>query len=199
MNPCRHFVLRVSLTTLALLAGCTGVSKYMRLAPPGATYRPEDHQSLVIFMRPSSNEPVFQSSVFELTPTEDKLVGIVSVQKKVAYVTTAGEHTFMVIGEHADFLKARLDAGKTYYVLITPQQGTRKVRFTFTPVRGSDLRTDSFKRSVEDCAYVENTPSSYDWARHNAPSIQSKKRLSLPEWEHKRDVEKSALTPEDGI
>jgi len=137
--------------------------------------------------------------VFELTPTEDKLVGILSERTKVAYVTSPGEHTFMALGYRANFLKARLDGGKTYYVLLKPYLEAVKPDYTLMPVKGKDLAADRFKKSVEDCAYVENTPSSHDWAQHNAKSIEAKKRISLPKWEHLPDAEKAALAPEDGI
>ena len=200
MNPSRHLVLSVLVMGLALLNGCGGaVSKYMRLAAPGTDYRPDNHQAVVIFLRLPEDYPGYHTSVFELTPTEDKLVGILSERTKVAYVTSPGEHTFMALGYRANFLKARLDAGKTYYVLLKPYLEAVKPDYTLMPVKGKDLAVDRFKKSVEDCAYVENTPSSYDWAQHNAKSIESKKRISLPKWERLPDAEKPALAPEDGI
>jgi hypothetical protein len=199
MNSHRHLVVPVLLASLALLAGCTGMSRHMRPAPAGTVYRPESNQSLVIFMRPSPEDRQFQSSVFEITPTEDKLVGIVSAQTKVAYITTPGEHTFLLIGRYADFMKARLEAGKTYYALVKPEAGSLKTRFAFAPVKGYDLRSDTFKKWVEGCTYVENTPSAYSWAKASTSSIQSKKRTFLPEWEKKPDAEKPALAPEDGM
>ena len=200
MNSRRIFVLPIVLIGLVLLNGCGGgMSKYMRLAPPGTDYRPDNHQAVVIFLRPPADYPGYHTSVFELTPTEDKLVGILSERTKVAYVTSPGEHTFMALGYRANFLKARLDGGKTYYVLLKPYFEAVKPDYTLMPVKGKDLAADIFKKSVEDCAYVENTPSSHDWAQHNAKSIEAKKRISWPEWERKPDAEKPALAPEDGI
>ena len=194
----RLFVLPIVLIGLELLAGCV-MSKHMRLAPPGTTYRPDNHQSVVIFLRPPSDYPQYQVSVFELTPTEDKLVGIVSDQTKVAYVTAPGEHAFMAIGQHASFLKARLDAGKTYFVLLKPYLEVGKPDYALMPMRSNDLVADTFKKSLENCAYVENTRSAYDWAQHNAKSIESKKRTSWSKWERMPDAGKPALAPEDGI
>lgn len=200
MNPSRHLVLSILLIGLALLNGCgSAISKYMRLAPPGTDYRPDNHQAVVIFIRPPAEYPGNHASVFELTPTEDKLVGILSERTKVAYVTSPGEHTFMALGYRANFLKARLDAGKTYYVLLKPYFEAVKPDHTLMPVKGKDLTADRFKKSVEDCAYVEKTPSSHDWAQHNAQSIEAKKRISWPKWESMPEVEKPALAPEDGM
>ena len=199
MNPSRHLVLSILVIGLALLNGCGGrMSKYMRLAPPGTDFRPGDHQAVVIFLRPPADYPGHYSTVIELTPMEDKLVGILSERTKVAYVTSPGEHTFMTLGYRANFLKARLDAGKTYYVLLKPYLEAVKPDYTLMPVKGKDLAADRFKRSVEDCAYVENTPSSYDWAQHNAKSIEAKKRISWPKWERMPDAARPALAPEDG-
>lgn len=198
-NVHRHLVLPFVLIGFVLLLGCSNVSRYMRLVPPGTMYRPGSQESLVIFLRPSPEDPQFQSSVFEVAPGEDKLVGIVSVQTKVAYITTPGEHIFMSIGMGAEFLKTQLDAGKTYYVLIAPVRATWKDQFILTPVKSNEGNTDKFKKSVETCAYVENTRSAYDWAQHNAKSIESKKRISWSKWERMSDAGKPALAPEDGI
>jgi hypothetical protein len=200
MNSSRHLVLSILLIGLVLLNGCGGgMSKYMRLAPPGTDYRPGDHQAVVIFLRLPADYPGHHSSVFELTPMEDKLVGILSEGTKVAYVTSPGEHTFMALGYRANFLKARLDGGKTYYVLLTPYFEAVKPDYTLMPAKGKDLAADRFKKSVEGCAYVENTPSSYDWAQHNATSIEAKKRISLPKWERLPDAGRPVLAPEDGV
>ena len=51
-------------------------------------------------------------------------IGILSGKTKVAHLTEPGEKLFMVIGENADFMKATLEAGKTYYALKTEKPVT---------------------------------------------------------------------------
>jgi len=200
-NSRRSPMLLVLLIGVALLVGCSHRSRLMQQAPAGTSYRPESQQSLVIFVRLPTEYLQYHSSVFDLTPTEDKLVGILSDRTKVAYLTTPGEHTFMlvVMGHSSDFMKARLEAGKTYYVLLSPNKEIRRPPVTFAPVKGKDLHSEGVTKWVEGSAYLENTPASYDWAKTTASSIQSKKRAALPDWERQPEAGKSALAPEDGM
>ena len=131
---------------LALMPGCT-VSKYMREVQTGTVYAPGSDRALVIFLRPSVEENTYGASVFEATSTEDQLVGILNARNKVAYLTSPGEHIFMSIGQGAEFLKARLDPGKTYYVEITPVRADWKDQFLLRPVKRAEASGPAFKRS----------------------------------------------------
>jgi hypothetical protein len=201
MTSARRSGFLILLIGFALLVGCTRGSRHMRPAPADAAYRPESHQALVVFVRPFSEYSQNQVSIFELASPEDELVGILAVRAKAAYLTTPGEHTFMLVmaGWDAGFMRARLDAGKTYYVLLEP--GTEKSRLviTFAPVKGKDLRSERVVKAVEGSVYVENTPAAQGWAKSNARSIQGKKRAALPGWERLSEAEKLSLAPEDGM
>ncbi len=182
-----------------VLAGCAGSSKYMKLAPDNSSYIPAGNQSLVVFMRPATLGFAIQSSVFDISTGDNKLVGIVSAKKKIAYRTNPGEHMFMVIGESADFMKADLEVGKTYYALVTPRMGAWKARFSLCPVQKKELTSDKFEDWVNSCEYVENTESSYNWATKNAPSIEVKKEKYLKKWDKKPESKKPILNPGDGL
>lgn len=199
----RHF-LSHCLTWLLLLAsaalsGC--VSSAMRpVAPEQASYVPSADSAVVIFLRPSTLGYAIQSSVFDLAPAGDQFVGIVSSTTKVAYVTTPGEHLFMVIGENADFMKATLAPGKTYYALVTPRFGWVKARFSLEPIRATQLDTAEFRSWDDDTEFIENTDASRQWAAENWASIQSKKDDYIRKWNSKPQNERDeqTLNPDDG-
>lgn len=196
----RNSRLLVIMIIALFVSGCAGSSSYMKLVPEHVTsYAPEVNQSLVIFMRPSGMAYAIQCSVFDITGGENEFVGIVSAKKKVAYQTYPGEHMFMVVGESADFMKAYLEAGKTYYALVTPRMGVWKARFSLNPIHKEELTSDKFDKWVTGCKYVENTEASYDWARGNAPSIQSKKKKYIEKFDEKPDSKKAVLNAEDGL
>ena len=196
----RNSRLLVIMIIALFVSGCAGSSRYMKLVPEHeSSYTPGGGRSLVIFMRPSGFAFAIQSSVFDITTGENKLVGIVSAKKKVAYQTDPGEHMFMVIGESADFMKADLQAGKTYYALVTPRMGAWKARFSLKPVHKDDLASGKAKKWESSCKPVQNTDASYDWARKNAPSIQSKKETFIKKWDEKPDSGKPMLNAEDGF
>ncbi|MEW5802673.1 MAG: hypothetical protein AB1847_11295 [bacterium] len=195
-----YFRFIVVMIIALFFAGCAGSSKYMKLVPDYDTsHLPGDNKSLVVFMRPSGMAYAIQSSVFDATEGEDKLVGIVPAKKMVAYETDPGEHLFMVVGESADFMKADLESGKTYYALVTPRMGAWKARFSLYPVHKDELSSDKFKDWQRGCEYVENTDSSYNWARQNSRSIQAKKEKYLKAWNEKSGSNQPVLYPDDGL
>lgn len=188
----------ISILALAV-NGCT--SKYMKPTGPDAAarYAPSIDKAAIIFMRPSSLGGAIQSSVFDVTSSDNVLVGIVSHKTKVAYRVSPGEHLFMVVGESADFMKADLESGKTYYALVTPRIGVWKARFSLKPVHKNEISSDDFKDWNTSCEFVENTEASYQWARDNMPSIQEKRTTYFEKWMNKPETERPLLDKEDGI
>ncbi len=55
----------------------------------------------------------------------------------------------MVVSEAADFAKADVEAGKTYYVLVTPRMGWWKARFSLRPLMREQLDGKDFAEGSE--------------------------------------------------
>ncbi len=183
-----------------LSTGCA--SSRMKPVPEAqAPYVLAASESQIVFMRPSFLGGAVQSSVFDVTDNKDELIGIVSAGTKVRYVTQPGEHLFMVIGESADFMRAYVDPGKTYYALVTPRMGFWKARFSLKPVRRDELDGETFKGWDKSTSFVENTEQSRQWARENRHSISTKKAEYLQKWAAKSPADKAevTLTVNDGI
>ena len=182
-----------------LLTGCAGTVKNMRESADGsiATTQQKD-KSMVVFIRPSGLGFAVQSSVFALKNDQPQLVGIVAAKTKVAYHVDPGKHTFMVLGETAEFMTADLLPNKTYYAYVSPRMGMWKARFVLEPKHKADLENAEFKTDLTDCRWVEVSPESNQWMTENLTSIQSKKAEYYPEWLKKPDAEKDGLRPEDG-
>ena len=186
-----------SLLPLLLLAGCAGPISHMRemsegetppLVPPG--------KAVVVFMRPSGLGYAIASSVYELRRDGDVFVAIVPAKRKVAYVADPGPTRFMVVSEAADFMAAELEAGKTYYALVTPRMGVWKARFSLRPLTAQDLGGVQFREWETECRWIDNTPASYAWAKEHWSDIQSKKVDYLQKWEPRTD--KPTLRASDG-
>lgn len=185
-------------TVLFLLSGCAGSSSHMKEVSANAVnIAPSGQEAAIVFMRPSGLGFAINSSVFDIEGDTNTFVGIVSAKRKIVYTTSPGQHMFMVIGESADFMQADLQAGKTYYALVTPRMGAWKARFSLKPVSKTELSSPEFKEWTDSCTYTENTDSSYYWAKDNAPSIQAKKIDYLPKWQGKSDADKPFLKAED--
>jgi len=172
----------------------------MKLAPADAYYGPDPGKALIVFMRPSGMAYAIDTGVIENLPNKNKMVGIVSAKKKVAYSVNPGEHLFMVVGEAADFLDAHIDGGKTYYVVVAARAGVWKARFSLIPVRHNDLASRKLAGWKNGTRYVENTERSLQWEKDNHADIESKRIKYYKKWMRKSEAarEKATLFAEDG-
>ena len=108
--------LLVSALFLLLLSGCQ--STLMEPSANQAQTNAGVGQSQVVFIRSAFLAKAIQASVYDITSGTPEFIGIVSNDTKVSYMTSPGEHMFMVVGESADFLKATVLEGKTYYTVV---------------------------------------------------------------------------------
>jgi len=183
------------------LAACAGPGSMMQVTAPQEAPAVKADEALVVFMRSSFVGSAISASVFDVTGSgEPKFIGIVNNGTKVGYPVKAGEHTFMVVSEAADFLQAKVAAGRTYYAMVTPRMGVWKARFSFRPVRGSELGGSEFAGWNSGTQYVSNTPQSRIWAASNAADISQKRTSYWSAWSSKPADERAAQTlhPEDG-
>lgn len=200
MNRYRRTRAVIGVLSLLLLGGCAGTMKHMQaVAPEAVREAPSPGKSMVVFMRPSTFGFAVQSSVFDATGEgEPDLVGLVAAKKKVAYETEPGKRLFMTIGESADFMHADLEAGKTYYALVTPRMGAWKARFSLKPVKAGELGSDQFNDWSDACEWVEKSDTSDSWAQANMASIVGKQNKYYPAWLQKPGDEQPRLEPGDG-
>ena len=163
-----------------------------------ATYDVGADEAMVIFMRPSGMGFAIQSTVFEVGPDGEEFIGVVPAKKKVIYRTKPGKHTFMVVGESADFMRAELEAGKKYYGVVIPRMGVWKARFSLGAVH-HDIEPQKLKDWATGCSLVENTPDAYTWAERNANDIHKKHKSYYEKWQKKAEKDKPTLNPDDGF
>jgi hypothetical protein len=186
------------IAALAVALGACGGAAQMIPAGEAPAIRPGE--ALVVFMRASNFGGLVASSVFDVTTAETKFIGIVYPGNKFAHAVPAGEHTFMVVGESADFMRATLVAGRTYHALVTPRVGVWKARFSFRPVRQAELDGAEFAGWDSATHFVSNSPASLNWAMQNAADVNSKRAQYWPEWLSKPPHQQlsQTLNAEDG-
>jgi hypothetical protein len=144
------------------------------------TLAPKPDHALLVLLRSTMRGFAISASVFDVTGEETKFIGIVRNGTKLVYDLTPGEHILMVISESADFMKVTVEAGKTYYALVTPRMGAMKARFSFRPLRQTDLTGSDFSKWDAKTELVENTPESEAWAVKNASDINRKRQKYWP-------------------
>jgi hypothetical protein len=177
-------------------AACAGAVKNMR-AVDYVNTAVGPNEAVVIFLRPSGMGFGVQSSVFEISDNRAAtLVGIVAAKKKLAYRTTPGPHTFMIVGESADFMYADLQPGRTYHAIAQVRMGVWKARFSLQPVHAWDR--GSLAGYLADSSWVETTQDSLRWAQENAADIEDKRAEYYVKWMQKPPADRPMLHPDDG-
>lgn len=190
----------LSILIMLVLSGCSGSVSNMQVANPGEKITPpKEGSAKIVFLRPSSFGFAIQSSVFEIKNNRPEIVGIIAAKKKMSYELMPGKHTFMVVGESADFMNAELEANKTYYALVTPRMGLWKARFSLAPVSSIEYNTPEFTKSLDECELVVPNLSTKTWAQNNFDSVQSKYTEYYQKWMEKDVNSRPLLSISDGI
>lgn len=191
------FWLRVALLLAALvLSACGGVkSSHMSRAERGI--EPGADKAVIVFLRPSGYGGGVQSSVYDVSKGQE-FVGIVSAGTKVAHAVTPGKYLFMVIGENADFMDAEVEAGKTYYVLVSPRTGFFKARFSLLPIHSDSaakysVQSERFAAWQRDTYWVEPGASAQQWYAGAKKSVDQKRITYLRKWRARSAADKAEL------
>ncbi|MFH6568712.1 MULTISPECIES: hypothetical protein [Pseudomonas] len=199
----RAFYIFTLLGTL-LLAGCA--SNPMDPVADQTIPAAAPDKAQVVFMRDAYTGKAIVSSLYDVTDGKTQFIGVMANGTKIAYPTTPGKHTFMVVSEAADFMEADLVAGKTYYALVTPRMGLWKARFSLWPISNDpeaahSLKSKNFKGWVEDTDLVTNSPKSLAWYERVKASIEKKRAEYWPVWQEKSAdaVAERTLKPSDGL
>lgn len=175
-------------------SGCTIMTSHMTpVLESQKELKPQPDKALVVFMRPSIFGGAIQSTIYD----DQKYIGTVSANTKVAYQATPGEHLFMVIGESADFMRATLKAGYTYYARVAARMGLWKARFSFIPYNGEESE-DTLQEWLKDTKLVKVNSAGLNWAVANRSSITSKHDEYLQDWNSKAEEDKQTLHTSSG-
>jgi len=176
---------------VVFLAACAGTTTMVKSGGPPAI---KPNEATVIFMRSSFVGSAVAASVFDVSQPGTRFVGVVENGMKLAYVVPPGDHTFMVVSEAADFMKATLLPGKTYYALITPRMGAWKARFSFRPLRQPDLAGADFADWDKNTHWVETGAEAVAWADRNAADVAQKRARYWAEWSSKDIDQRNSQT-----
>ena len=157
-------------------------------------------QAQIVFMRSTFVARALRASVFDVTTEEPVFVGDVPNGARFVHRVAPGEHLFMFFGyESADFLRAEVEAGRTYWVMVTPFPGVITYRFSFRPIRGEatgpfSVHSADFAEWVGATEIVENTPESLDWSDAEMAKVARMRARFWPEWSGKPARQRDSQT-----
>lgn len=179
---------------LAVLAGGCAAPNMNLSDPAVAEVVPGSDKALVYFLRPKELGFKIHAAVYD----GDNFVGFVPYGQKLPYLADPGEHMFMVVSEAADFMKADLLPGKTYYAQVVPRMGSWRARFSLWPVTKEHLATESVRKWINEAHLIQNKEDAYQWAETNKNSVMKKKNAYFAKWQTKSSDKQPYLAPGDG-
>ena len=178
-----------------VLNACITAKPNMEYSIPSKAMSPSSDKALLVFVRPQQLGFSANASIYD----GDKFVGIIPFDHKLGYLAEPGEHLFMVVSEAADFMKANLEAGKTYYVEVTPRMGVWGARFSLRPILPVTISTAEQKEWLGKGPFVQNTLEAYAYAKENKTSDMEKKQAYLVKWQSKSEFNKPSLGEKHAI
>jgi hypothetical protein len=197
----------LSLCAVALFAGCSPLSSAMVKAGPNDAPKPAANEAVVYFMRPSIHGAGVRAAVFRFDGNTEQLLGSLGTSDKMVSIVPAGNQTFMVTdpyGAHGGFMKAELEAGRTYHVVVTPA-GWPLIFFELHPVKSdpsSDFpaQRENVKRWMADPSANTLGPGAAEATKAIGAQASEFRKQRYEGWLNSPEgqSEKNMLKPTDG-
>lgn len=162
---------------------------------------PKPGMALIVFVHQLTIVNQIPANIFDVSTERTEFIGSLKNFDKCCYDVAPGPHVFMVVGESADFMKANLKAGRVYYATINTRLGAFKERYSFRPLRRSDLTSDRYAGWIAKSSLIEKKPAGDRWAKRRARSIEKKRARYWEAWCKLSPELRHSMTlyPEDGV
>ncbi len=146
----RSVMVRVFL--LAVIVGVLPACASSMMMRTEEVVKPGPDYAVVNFLRPSSYGGAIKFGVWD----KENFIGILTPKNYIQYKAAPGEHIFMARAENWAVIKAKVEAGKTYYILGAPRMGVWKARVALEVVRPGDKRIDKW---MDSCTPITVDPA----------------------------------------
>lgn len=184
---------------VSFLAGCGTITtnEYMKVTTDASQLKPAEGKALIIFQRErSAIARIYSANLWDLTNKKSpEIIGHMDSGMKVAYQVPAGNYQFVnTLTGAAQLMKAKVKAGKTYFVELQMSVGDGLV---FRPVKaGQDNHISMENITLPDAQLKQ-------WAKRteNVNSALNTLNKALVNWNKLSEDEKrqSTMSPEDGV
>lgn len=196
----KSFLKLFGLLAIVVLSGCTATGKYTTpLVQTNQVVKAD--KAAIVFFRASNYGGAITSPLVQVEEDgSSSLVGIIGPKEKMIKYVEPGEHTFMIIGENADFMKANVEAGKIYYSIIRPRLGFWKARFSLTPFKEQPEHQDyniagkNLPKWLNECSYTEPNEAAFTWHKGKTSELKELYNKYYPAWKQKAVAKRDAAT-----
>jgi len=194
----------ILIALVLVFSACSSSASIMNKAPDQNISKPNKKMAQIVFMRNSFVAGAITAELFEISKGKIRFIGALPNGKKIVHQTTPGKKVYMAYGTAADFMKANVVAGKTYYSIVRPNWGTGG--FAPTPIRTNksaeyNTSSDDFKNWVEGTELITaDKTKALAWFKENKENI---KKIYKDYWarfkqKSKQEVAERTLTANDG-
>jgi hypothetical protein len=197
LKPLRRIAMTFALLmSLLALLGCAASATGMR-PQTAASYTPREGMATVIFLRDSR---LGSKINFPIVDQRRAFIGNVRGGQHAIAQVPAGQHTFYVIAENVEPLRATLEAGRTYLIVTRPRMGWGKARVTVQPVSAASFAALREQLS-ETTAMVPDEASAGSWLEQNRSSVEGRIAAAEKAWSEADAAWRKShtLALEDGV
>lgn len=181
-----------------LLAGCA--SPLMSPVENADNALPKD-KAVITFFRTSTFGGAIQAPISKAVSGGNEFVGVSSTGTKIREEVAPGEYNFVVSGENAHLLKAKVEANKAYYVRIEPRMGFWKARFNHVVIKPDQISDESLVKEIQGAQLVKINKEGEEWFKVHRQDMLEKLATGLKDYDEESAENRSSHTinPEDGI
>jgi hypothetical protein len=183
------------MTLTLALTGCAASATGMRPVDQ-PSYAPRHGAATVVFVRDYFNGRKIN---FPIVDEKLRFVGNVRGNQHAIAQVPAGSHTFYVIAETAELVRATLEAGAVYVISTRPRAGWGKLRVSARPASAAEFA--DFWQAVRDTTAMVPEPSAgAAWVAAHRASIAKKLASAEQDWQQ-ADVpwrQEHTLSAKDG-
>jgi len=134
-------------------AGCfSASSEYMRPVASPQSVKPVADQATVVFVRPSSFGGALKQTILD---GKGQFLGDALPSSRFAVKVPPGEHTFIVWAENTNAVRAKLAAGKVYFVEVSLSMGALSARADLIPIKPGSEAWESLDEWLADTEVYE--------------------------------------------
>jgi len=200
----RNIKIIVIIAAIYSLSGCSSTNTMIQSSSSQIIPAPDSNTAQIIFLRPSDYFPAMATLLYDVKPQGDKLISPIGGRNKVVYNIEPGDHLFMSNnGVMSHFLKAEVESGKRYYVLVRPIHG---YGFQLRPIRNNgetDYNTTvpEFSSWLANTTIVESSSTAPSTIESNQMGFNAGRDKGFQEWNEKSPSQQMelTLTHEDAI
>ena len=190
-----------------LFTACATTNNMTVPATPATTPQPSADKAVIVFMRPSAHAGTIGAVVMRVDGDKEELLTALDYRFKVAVAVPPGEHRFLILnsfGNSGGMMSAKVDAGKTYYVIGAPA-GWPAALFGLYPVKADakykfSLASDDVKKWIAELDARQPAPGGSAWMTERGARVKEFRAKFEPQWNARTDnkTDEFVLQPQDG-